>query len=93
MSDYAAIRRDMESRRADAIARAEQLGRRVTAAVWCVALLCFALGIGAILLSYHVALPSRANIAFWAGVTLCFAGPFFSWIVAFTYGRDRGFWT
>ena len=91
MSDYAAIRRDMEIRRAEAIARAERFGRRVTAAVWLIAFLCFALGIGVILLSYH--LKPQAEIAFWAGVTLCFAGPYFTWIVALTLGRDRGFWT
>ena len=92
-TDYATIRREMETRRAEAITRAERYGRRMTAAVWGVALVWYALGIGLILGSYHVALPSRANMAFWAGVTLCFAGPFFTWMIAFTLGRDRGLWS
>lgn len=92
-SDYAAIRREMETRRAEAITQAERRGRHVTAGVWGIALAFFAVGILAILTSYHLRLPSRAEIAFWAGVTICFAGPFFTWLVAFTVGRDRGYWT
>lgn len=93
MLDYVAVRREMESRRAEAITRAERWGRRVTAAVWLVAFLWFALGSGGVLLSYHIEPPSRAHLAFWVGVSLCFAGPYFTWIVAFTVGRDRGYWS
>lgn len=89
---YRTIRREMESRRAEAIAKAEQFGRRMTTLVWAIALLWYAVGIGLILVSYHVPRLTMGNVAFWAGVSFCFGGPFFVWVVAYTIGRDHGMW-
>lgn len=72
--------------------RAERVGRRVVALVLGVAVLWYALGILLILLSYHVGRLSLAQVALWGGISLCFAGPFFTWVVAYTLGRERGYW-
>jgi len=91
--DYARLRVEMESRRAAAIERSEQYGRRVRAGIWALSLLWYAVGVALILLSYHVPGESLGNVARWAGVTACSAGPFFTWVVAYTIGREHGIWT
>ncbi|MFN8654658.1 MAG: hypothetical protein U0133_22345 [Gemmatimonadales bacterium] len=89
---YADIRRRMESDRAEAIMHAERAGRRAVALVIAVCVAWYALGILLILASYHIGRPSRAQVALWGGISLCFAGPFFTWVVAYTLGREHGYW-
>jgi hypothetical protein len=90
---YTRIRLEMESRRAAAIEEAERYGRRVRAGVWAVTLLWYVLGVGLILLSYHIPSMSWGNVALWGGLTVCSACPFFTWVVAYTIGRDQGLWS
>jgi hypothetical protein len=90
---YVEVRRRMEADRAEAIMRADRVACRVRGLVWGITLFWYALGILMILLSYHLSAPTWAHVALWSGLSACSAGPFFTWVVAYTLGRDHGYWS
>jgi uncharacterized membrane protein len=91
-SDYRELRIAAESRRAQAIERAEEYVRRVRAVVWLIALAAYGVGVALILWSYHIAGEEHSRVALWGGITVCVAAPYVTWIIAFVLGRERGWW-